>query len=223
MRRENIAVHLLAWLPAVWLVYQAANGLLSFNPIQDAERRTGLVALILLAASLACTPLQTITGLRWIHHIRRPLGVYSFLYAAAHLAIFVGVDYAFEWRLLIADTANKRFIFAGLGAFILLAALAATSWGWWKKRLGKGWKRLHRLVYLAAPLVILHFAWIVKGDVTRLAGDIVRPVLYGSLIALLLILRLPPIRRRVAALRQRWLPGRRPRVPSQARPTSSQD
>jgi methionine sulfoxide reductase heme-binding subunit len=133
--------------------------------------------------------------------VRRPLGLYAFLYAAIHLFIFVGVDYGFNFDFLLADIAQKRFIFVGLAAFILLIPLAFTSYRYWQKRLGKNWKRLHRLVYVAALLVVIHVAWAVKGDLFTLQGDIWKPLLAGIVLALLLISRIPGVRRRISGLR----------------------
>jgi len=83
-----------------------------------------------------------------------------------------------------------------------------TSFRWWLKRLGKNWTRLHRIVYLAGGLVILHFAWVVKGDVLGLSGSIMKPVLYGILLALMLVVRIPPLRRAIVNFRRTVQPRR---------------
>jgi sulfoxide reductase heme-binding subunit YedZ len=92
---------------------------------------------------------------------------------------------------------------AGLGAIIILIPRAVTSHKKWKKRLGRVWKNLHRLVYLAAGLAVLHLAWVVKGDITRLSGDVWKPLAAGFTLALVLIARVPFIRKKLAALRDR--------------------
>lgn len=194
----QILVHAAAWVPLVVLVWAFSTGNLTINPIQAAEQRTGFTALVLLMLSLACTPLFTITRFAPLNNLRRPLGLYAFLYATIHLFLFAGVDYDFQFRLILLDVGNKRYILAGLAAFLILLPLAVTSIRWFVVRMGKKWKYLHRLVYLAGALVVLHFAWVVKGDVTRLQGDILRPVTAGVILAVLLVLRLPPIRRRLA-------------------------
>jgi sulfoxide reductase heme-binding subunit YedZ len=122
---------------------------------------------------------------------RRTLGLYAFLYAALHFLIFVGLDYTFNLSLIWSGITEKRFVLAGLAAFILLSLLALTSFTWWQKRMGKRWKQLHRLVYLAGILVIVHYIWLVKADIRP-------PLLFGALLLVLLALRLPAVRKRVA-------------------------
>ncbi len=193
----QIGAHGLAWFLAGLLAFDALSGNLTVNPIQAATQRTGKSALILLTLSLAMTPLNTLFGLRPALTARRPLGIYAFLFAAVHFTIFIWVDYGFQWEYIQAEILNKRYIIVGAIALLLLSLLAATSFKWWMRYLGKNWKRLHRLVYLAAPLVVLHYAWARKGDLSRLQGDIVQPLLFGLGITLLLVLRIPAVRRQV--------------------------
>ena len=195
------AVHALAWTLLAWLVWDYYTGNLTVNPIQAATQRTGKIALIMLVLSLSCTPLNTLFGWRQALTVRRPLGLYAFLFAATHFVIFTGVDYQFNWEYLKPEILEKRFIFVGLASLTILFMLAVTSFRWWEKRLGKNWKRLHRLVYLAGGLVILHYAWAKKGDIFRLKGDILQPLLFGLLVTLLLILRIPMVRSFVSKLR----------------------
>jgi methionine sulfoxide reductase heme-binding subunit len=198
---SQVLVHLLAWGLVAWLAWDAWTGNLTVNPIQAAEQRTGKYALVLLVLSLACTPLNTLFGLRQAITVRRTLGLYAFLFAAAHFLIFIGIDYGFSLEFLIPDIRNKLYIFVGLTALVMLTLLAATSFKWWMKRLGKRWKALHRLIYLAAPLVVLHYAWARKGDIFRLQGDIVQPLAFGIVVGLLLLARLPALRRGAVRLR----------------------
>jgi len=181
-------------LPLAWLVFDALRGNLTANPIQAIEQRSGRYALYLLIASLACTPFYTVSGwsapLRW----RRPLGLYAFMYAAIHFLTFLGLDYGFDVGLIWADVAGKRYIFVGAATFAILQLLALTSTKGWQRRLKKTWIRLHRWVYLAAGLVIAHYTWSVKADIRP-------PLAWGALIALLLALRLPPVRRWFVARR----------------------
>jgi len=197
----QILVHLLAWGLVAWLAWDAWMGNLTVNPIQAATQRTGKYALVLLVLSLACTPLNTLFGFRQVITVRRTLGLYAFMFAATHFAIFIWIDYGFNWEFLLDDISDKLYIFVGLTALIILSLLAATSFKWWMKRLGKRWKALHRLVYLAAPLVVLHFAWARKGDIFRLQGDILQPLAVGFVVGLLLLTRLPALRRRAVRLR----------------------
>ncbi|HSV85624.1 MAG TPA: protein-methionine-sulfoxide reductase heme-binding subunit MsrQ [Levilinea sp.] len=218
----QIAIHVGALLPLAWLVKDYLAGNLTVNPIQAATQRTGDYALLLLLLSLAVTPLITLTGYSPLQKVRRPLGLYAFLYAAIHLYLFAGVDYGFNLEFLLADLAQKRFIFVGLAALLLLIPLAFTSYRYWQKRLGKTWKLLHRLVYLAATLVVIHVAWAVKGDLFTLQGDIWKPLLASIVLAILFLVRIPGIRRRVVNLRmkaraRRTSPAPEPQVKSYER------
>jgi methionine sulfoxide reductase heme-binding subunit len=188
------AAHVGALVPLAWLIWDYTQGHLTFNPIQDITLRTGEAALILLLLSLACTPLNTLFGWRQVLPLRRPLGLYAAGYAALHLLTFVGLDYGFDIGAIGKTIAEKRYIMAGLASFVLLLALAITSTRGWMKRLGKNWKRLHRLVYLAALLAVLHFIWLVKADLTE-------PLIYATLLGVLLVVRIPPITRSITSFR----------------------
>lgn len=191
-----VLVHVAAWIPLGVLIWDTAHGGLGVNPIQEATFRTGKTALTLLICSLACTPAATLLHLTWAVPLRRPLGLYAFMYAGVHLFIFAVVDYWLDFDLIQRDAILKKpYIFVGLTAFLLLTPLAITSTRGWMRRLGRRWKLLHRLIYLAAPLVILHFVWLVKADKRE-------PLTYGAVMLLLLALRAPPLRR--AALRLRY-------------------
>lgn len=202
-------VNIGAWLPLLFLAFDAFTGRLTVNPIQAAEQRTGDIAITLLILSLACTPLNTL--LRWpsVLKARRPLGLYAYFYAFLHFLLFIGLDYGFNARLLLQALTEKPFILVGLAGFLLLSALALTSFDTWKARLGKNWKRLHRLTYLINLLIVLHFGWAVKGDFLRLQGDVFRPLLAGLVVLLLLGLRLPAVRRRLAGKLHTLLPSKK--------------
>ncbi|NOY98644.1 MAG: sulfoxide reductase heme-binding subunit YedZ [Chloroflexi bacterium] len=209
----QIAVHLGAWFPLALLAFDFFTGSLSANPIQDLERRTGSAALTLLVLMLACTPLNALFGWQEALKRRRALGLYAFMYASIHLLVFAGLDYGLSWALILDAVVEKRFVLIGTAAFLLFIPLAVTSFRFWMVRMGKNWKRLHRLVYVIAPLAVVHFAWARKGDIFRLQGDIMRPLVYGLIVLLLLGLRLPPLRRAAVSFRTRVLllvPGRDP-------------
>jgi sulfoxide reductase heme-binding subunit YedZ len=193
-------VHAGALVPLAVLVFDFFAGRLSINPIQDLTRRTGQLALIFLLASLACTPASSLVAFRQALALRRPLGLYSFYYAFFHLLLFVWADYRFNFYYIWLDIGQKAYIYAGISAFLILSALAFTSFDRWKKRMGKSWKRLHRLVYPAAGLVALHYAWVKKADILRLTGEVTGPLVAIGVLALLLLIRLPPLRRRLARL-----------------------
>jgi sulfoxide reductase heme-binding subunit YedZ len=189
-----LAVHLGALTPLALLVWDAGRQDLTANPIQAIEQRTGYPALVLLVLSLACTPASSLLGFKPALLVRRSLGLYAFFYVCLHLAIFVGVDYGFDLRLIAAELVEKRYVLAGFAAFVLLMPLAITSTKGWQRRLGHAWTRLHRLVYLAVLLAVGHFLWLVKGDVRE-------PLLFGAMVAGLLALRVPEVRRTIARLR----------------------
>jgi methionine sulfoxide reductase heme-binding subunit len=197
----QIAVHIGAWLPLVYLVWAYATNNLTFNPIQAATQRTGFTALTLLALSLACTPANTLFKFKPALKVRRALGLYAFMYAAIHVFLFAGVDYQFNLKFILADTAKKPYIWVGLTTAMIMLLLAITSFQWSMKRLGKNWKRLHKLVYLAGALDVLHFAWARKANIFTLSGDVWQPLLFVVLVALLLFVRVPVVRKRLAATR----------------------
>jgi len=180
-------VHLAALAPLALLAWDALNNNLTINPIQAAMQRSGKTALVLLVLSLACTPLNAIFGFKPALRVRRALGLYAFLYASLHFAIFVALDYGFDLPLLWQDALKKPYALVGFAAGLILLALAITSFKYWQKRLGRRWKSLHRLAYLAGILVIVHYTWVVKADIRQ-------PLAWGAIVLVLLLLRLPAIR-----------------------------
>jgi sulfoxide reductase heme-binding subunit YedZ len=192
--------HIGAWIPLAVLIFDFFNNRLSFNPIQAATQRTGHIAIVLLILSLACTPVKTLFHFTPVIRVRRSLGLYAYFYAALHLLIFTGADYGFDLGLIGQTIIEKRFILAGMASFLLLSLLALTSFRWWMARLGKNWKQLHRVVYLINLLVVLHYAWAVKGDLFRLQGNILGPLAAGIIVLLLLAARLPGVRKRAVNL-----------------------
>jgi sulfoxide reductase heme-binding subunit YedZ len=198
-------MHLYAWSALIHIAIDFLTGNISPNPIQELEQRTGRHAITLLVLSLACTPLNNIFGWRELIKRRRALGLYAFMYASIHVLIFLDLDYGLAWSLIIQTIFEKPYIIVGMTAFLLLIPLAFTSFDIWKMRLKKNWKRLHQMIYLIAPLVVLHFAWSKKGDFFSLRGEIIRPLIYGLVVVILLIFRIPQVRRAIASLRDRIL------------------
>lgn len=197
-RTVLLIIRLLLWLPAVSLLLAAITNNLTANPIQAAVQRTGLTALILLGLSLASTPVKIFTGWPIFIPLRKMFGLHSFYYAAAHMLLFVVLDYGLDINRLMADAAGKPFIIVGFAAFLILFLLAASSNRPAMVWLGKNWKKLHRLVYLAAPLAGLHFAWALKGNLATLSGNIFWPAVYLVIVILLLIIRIPVVRRYIS-------------------------
>jgi methionine sulfoxide reductase heme-binding subunit len=202
-----LVTHVGALLPLALLVGGYFTNQLGVNPIQEITFRTGKFALVLLVLSLACTPVNTVFGFKRVLPLRRPLGLYAFLYVCLHLLTFVGLDYGFAPGLIRQEIVEKRYILVGFAAFLLLLPLAVTSTRGWMRRLGKNWKRLHRLVYAAALLAVLHYVWVVKSDIRE-------PLIYGGVILLLLLLRLPQVRRGITTWRQRRRGRSRPIAPT---------
>jgi methionine sulfoxide reductase heme-binding subunit len=125
------------------------------------------------------------------------------MYATIHVIIFADLDYGLAWSLILETVFQKPYILVGAAAFLLLIPLAITSFDVWKVRLKKNWKRLHQLVYFIAPLAVLHYAWGKKGTFFTLQGDILLPLIYGLILLLLMILRIPAVRRFFASARTR--------------------
>lgn len=192
-----LAANLAALLPLLWLAWDTWQGNLTINPIDDFTDRTGSGAIRLLLASLAVTPVQTITGWRQVGVIRKSLGLWAFAYAVLHFLVFVGLDYAFSLRFILEDgLPTKPYIVVGFSALLILLPLALTSTRGAMKRLGRNWKRLHRWVYAAGILAVIHYIWVAK----LAAGE---PTLYAVILAVLLAARLPWVRSRLSTLRRK--------------------
>ncbi len=202
----RIAVHLVGLNPLLQVGFYALTDNLTINPIQFLTKFLGFNAMNLLIASLAVTPIVTLTGWRQLIKHRRTIGLYAAFYAGLHFLMFAGVDYAFDLNEINRQIVEKPYILMGFTAGLILLALTLTSTKASMKQLGKSWQGLHRMVYLAGIIVIIHYAWALKGNITALSGDVIDPLVKGTLTALLLILRIPPVRRWAAGLRQniRW-------------------
>lgn len=199
-------VHIGSLLPLAWLVWDFNAGNLTVNPIQDITFRTGKPALVLLVLSLAVTPAQTILNWREIVPARKWLGLYAWGYVLIHFLVFIGLDYGWDWGLIYEAVFEKRYALVGFVALLILTPLAITSTKGWQRRLGKTWKQLHRLVYAAGLLGVFHYLWLVKSDVRE-------PIAWGVIVVLLLVARIPRVRK--------WLVGRRLRLTGgPARPTA---
>jgi methionine sulfoxide reductase heme-binding subunit len=170
-------------VPLALLVRAVLTGGLGVEPIEAVTHRTGFGALSLLMASLAVTPLRRLTGWNSLAAARRPLGLSAFGYAVLHLVTYL-FDQAFSLAYVVEDVVERPHVTAGFLAFLLLVPLALTSTRGAIRRMGRGWQKLHRLVYLAAGLAVLHFLWLVKADLRE-------PLVFAALLAVLMLLRLP--------------------------------
>jgi sulfoxide reductase heme-binding subunit YedZ len=186
-----LIVTLLALVPLLNLGFDAATGGLGVEPVERLIRRTGWWGLTLLVATLAVTPVRRLTGWNQLIKARKPLGLMAFFYVCLHLLSYVVIDQFFGFSYIIEDILERPFITAGFTAFLLLLPLAATSTKGAIRRLGgKRWQRLHRLIYPASLLAVLHYFWLVKAD-TR------PPLLYAAIVITLLLLRVHlPVRAR---------------------------
>lgn len=191
----RILIHIGALAPLAWILWHYWQGLFVVDPIREMTTLTGKTALILLMLSLASTPINTVFGWKQVLRVRRALGLYAFTYAGLHFLVFVGLDYRLDLGLIHQAIFDQRYVLVGFGAGLILLALAITSTRGWKRRLGKAWKRLHRLVYAAGILAVVHFLWLVK--------DAQEPLRYGLVLGLLLILRIPRVRCTIVRTRRR--------------------
>ena len=161
------ALWVAAILPFAALVRGFLRNDLTANPGQYLTDQTGTWMLACLMASLAVTPIRRLTGWNEIIKVRRMLGLFAFFYATLHLATWIVFVHYFEVSFMVEDVVKRPFITVGMAAFIILLVLAVTSNRFSTRKLGKRWQKLHRLVYLAAGLGVLHFWWLVKADTTE--------------------------------------------------------
>lgn len=197
------AIHFIAPVPLVVLAAAYFTGNLTINPIQAATQWAGDIAIIFLLLTLACSPVNTVFDIPMVLKLRRPLGLWTFYYASLHLLTYTGLDYGFNFRLFRLDNVDKPYILWGALTIAMLVPLAVTSQKWWKKKLGKAWKKLHRLVYLAGALAVVHLSLVVKGNILDLKGDLWKPLTAGSVLLVLLALRLPFVKAGIVKLRQK--------------------
>lgn len=186
------AAHALALLPLAMLVRAAWQDALGADPVAAITHATGDWALRLLLIGLAITPLRHLLGQAWPVRFRRLVGLYAFFYACLHLATYLVLDLAGYWPQFLDDISKRPYITVGLSAWLLLLPLALTSTRGWMRRLGRRWGQLHKLVYAAAVLAVLHFLWLVKADLRE-------PLAYGAILAVLLGARFLRWRRAAAS------------------------
>jgi sulfoxide reductase heme-binding subunit YedZ len=187
----HLLLSLLALAPLLVFAARASIGELTVNPIQEALQISGRTALNLLAASLVITPAAHLLRTPRLLPLRRTLGLWAFAWAALHMAVFAIVDFGLDWGMIAREFAEKAYLMAGALALVILIPLAVTSTRFWQRRLGARWKMLHRGVYLAATLALLHYWAALKPDLNDAL------LIYAPLLALLLLLRIPAIRRRI--------------------------
>jgi sulfoxide reductase heme-binding subunit YedZ len=203
-RGFGVALVVLAALPALglaWAVYSdfaLGTRYLGSDPIKEAEHAYGLWTLRFVLLTLSITPLRGITGWNWLAKHRRTLGLYAFAYGVLHLSVWAIIDVQLiiddlvGWDVVWTDILKRPFITIGMLALLLMLPLALTSTKGMIARLGKRWRKLHRLVYVVAVLGLVHFWMAVKLDIRE-------PAVYGLILVALLGWRVREARRRRAA------------------------
>jgi sulfoxide reductase heme-binding subunit YedZ len=185
---------ILGFVPLAYIVYRAVQGALGAEPAKALVEYLGEVAILALMLVLAMSPLRKIKGLSGINRFRRMFGLFVFFYALLH-----AVSYAFllvDWQNFIEDLYSRLYVMAGFVAFVVLLSLALTSPKFMVKKLGKRWKALHRLVYVAVIAAVIHVFWQVRSDYTEAA-------FYGALAVLLLSFRFSYFKRRIFGVQRR--------------------
>jgi sulfoxide reductase heme-binding subunit YedZ len=173
-----------AVLPLAWLLFALFTGLVMGDQVKYMQHVTGDTVLTCLMLTLAVTPLRRITGWNEIIRIRRLIGLTAFWYACLHLTTYLVFDQMLDVGEIAKDIEKHPWVLVGFTAFLCLVPLAITSTNGWVRRLGgKRWRRLHRLVYVAAVAGVLHYLWLVKKDISA-------PLAYGAVLTVLLLSRL---------------------------------
>jgi sulfoxide reductase heme-binding subunit YedZ len=201
MRRYLKPVLFFACLvPLSKLAWRGFHGELGANPIETITHSTGDWTLIFLLVTLSITPLRKLTRQYWLISWRRMLGLFAFFYGSLHLMTYVWLDKFFGLNEMLKDIAKRKFITAGMTAFVLMIPLAVTSTKWAIRKLGgKRWQMLHRLIYFSASAGVIHYIWLVKADLKK-------PLEYAAVLSALLAYRLVD-----------WIVGRAKRSPDNAR------
>jgi sulfoxide reductase heme-binding subunit YedZ len=156
------SIYLIGCMPATYLIYAAVTNQLGADPVEVLENEFGEWALWLLIAGLVITPLRRVVGINLIKY-RRALGVLAFIYVTLHFSVYLFLDRQLDWSAIFTDIWKRPYITVGVASFLLLLPLAITSNNWSIRRIGaEAWRRLHMVVYLAAPLAALHYLLLVK-------------------------------------------------------------
>jgi sulfoxide reductase heme-binding subunit YedZ len=175
---------LLCLVPLFLLGWRAYEQKLGANPIEKITHTTGDWTIWFLLITLSVTPVRKILNQPKLARFRRMLGLFAFFYGCLHLTTWMWLDKFFDLNEMWQDVLKRRFITVGMLAFVMMVPLAITSTNGWVRRLGfVRWQRLHRLVYFSALAGVIHYYWLVKSDV-RL------PLLYGGILAVLMVYRL---------------------------------
>jgi sulfoxide reductase heme-binding subunit YedZ len=195
--RIGVFIAVAVW-PLLWL-YQAWIFALGPDPGKVLVDRLGLGTLTLLLITLSMTPLQRLTGWAGWIAVRRQLGLWCFAYVVLHLSAYLVFILGLDWSQLGVELRKRPYIIVGSLGFLGLLALSLTSNRYSQRRLGSRWKKLHRLAYGVLGLGLLHMLWIVRADLKEWA-------IYASIGALLLVVRIPAVMRRIPRLMAKKTP-----------------
>ncbi|HEX5235710.1 MAG TPA: protein-methionine-sulfoxide reductase heme-binding subunit MsrQ [Silvibacterium sp.] len=179
----KILVHIACLVPVAWLLVHLFQNKLGPDPTHTVTFFTGRGTLRLLVITLAISPIRRLfPRFVWIIRFRRMLGLYAFFYGCLHLMTYLWLYAGFSWAAIVDDISHRRFILAGVTAWLLMVPLALTSTAWSIRKLGgKNWTRLHWLTYLAALAGVVHYWWGVKqGDNTPAEITIVLAIVLAA-------------------------------------------
>jgi len=184
LRYLKPVVFLACMAPLARLAWRGFHAQLGANPIEAITHGTGDWTLTFLVITLAVTPLRKLTRQYWLIKFRRMFGLFAFFYGCLHLMTYVWLDKFFDVHEMLKDIAKRRFITAGMTAFVLMLPLALTSTQWSIRKLGgKRWQTLHRLIYFSATAGVIHYIWLVKADLKK-------PLEYGFVLGVLILFRI---------------------------------
>jgi len=172
---------MLGLAPCGMLVFQIFGRGLGPDPGEAINRFNGIWSLIILLACMSITPLNRLLGWRWLVQYRRMLGLYAWFYAVLH--VVSGFLLVLDLSIFVEEVVKRPYISVGMVAFVLMTSLAVTSPRFMVRKLGRRWKHLHQSVYLIGALAVIHFTWQTRADYAE-------PVLYGSVLLGLLLIRL---------------------------------
>jgi len=158
----QVAAHLAAVLPLVWLLYAINAGYLGGDPVKELIHYLGMGTLRLLLLTLLVSPLAKSLHFGQLNRLRRPLGLWCFVWASLHFSAWLALDLGLDWALIGSELVKRTYILVGFSAWLILLALAVTSIPRLLRKMGKSWKRLHGLLYVAVILGCWHFWWAVK-------------------------------------------------------------
>ncbi|TCV96585.1 protein-methionine-sulfoxide reductase heme-binding subunit MsrQ [Biostraticola tofi] len=177
------AIHLAAFLPLLWLIYQVTHGGFSADPAKDIQHFSGRMALKLLLAGLLVTPLARYGRQPLLIRCRRLIGLWCFAWACLHLASFALLELGISnLALLGRELVSRPYLTLGMLSWLILLALALTSTLWAQRKLKQRWQTLHNFIYVAAILAPVHYLWSVKVITPQ-------PLIYAVLALALLLLR----------------------------------